>query len=105
MHHITELRAWERLLKRIVWEQLVEYIDDKIKTVNELCRLLRCGGRLSVVKHNRAGRVMQMAVLLDDMEKANDLLDGKDSMASQFGQIRYYEDKDILKWNSGLIET
>ncbi len=30
MHHITELRAWERLLKRIVWEQLGEIKDKKI---------------------------------------------------------------------------
>lgn len=51
-----------------------------------------------IVKHNRAGRVMQMAVLLDDFEKANEILDGKDSTASKFGTIRYYEDNDITKW-------
>ena len=45
----------------------------------------------SLVKHNRNGRVMQMAVLLDDFEKANALMDGEDSMASKFGAIRYYE--------------
>lgn len=57
---------------------------------------------LSVVKHNRAGRVMQMAVLLDDCQKANDLLDGKDGTSSQFGKIRYYEDDMIAKWNPEL---
>lgn len=175
MHSITELTAWERLLKRILWEQLgdiqgkkildfgsgegitanhfaanntvvavepsgdmlknawkdneytqivggiaelekmkdesfdmiichnvLEYVDDKAQVVNELARLLKKGGRLSVVKHNRAGRVMQMAVLLDDMDKANDLLDGKNSTASKFGAIRYYEDEDIEKWNNHL---
>ncbi len=45
---------------------------------------------------------MQMAVLLDDFEKANALLDGENSTASKFGAIRYYEDEDILKWEPGL---
>lgn len=178
MHDITELRAWERLLKKMVWQQLgepegkkildfgsgegitadhfaahnsvvavepseemlrnrwedhiyeqivgdvsklselenhsfdlvichnvLEYIDDKKQIINELHRLLKTGGTLSIVKHNRPGRVMQMAVLLDDMEKANDLLDGKDSAASKFGTIRYYEDKQISEWNPGLKLT
>ena len=175
MHNISELPPWDRLLKRIVWEQLgeitvkrildfgsgegitanhfadrnsvvavepsekmlhnrwkdyeyrqligdasilsefedgsfdliichnvLEYIDDKERVINELYRLLKAGGTLSLVKHNRAGRVMQMAVLLDDMEKANDLLEGKDGTSSQFGAIRYYEDEQVVKWNKGL---
>lgn len=175
MHNLIELPPWDRLLKRIVWEQLgeiegkrildfgsgegitanhfanknlvvavepseemlsnrwedykykqligdvsklseledhsfdlivchnvLEYIDDKEQIINELYRLLKTGGTLSIVKHNRAGRVMQMAVLLDNMEKANDLLDGNDGVSSQFGEIRYYEDEQIAKWNKGL---
>lgn len=51
---------------------------------------------------NRAGRVMQMAVLLDDIDEANQLLDGDNGAAAKFGTIRYYEDEDISKWNSGL---
>ncbi len=175
MHNITELPAWERLFKKIVWEQLgniegkrildfgsgegitanhfaeknyvtaiepseemlstawkdyeytqivgdvntltefkdetfdiiichnvLEYVDDKETVVKALARVLKRGGFLSVVKHNRAGRVMQMAVLLDDFEKANALLDGENSTASKFGVIRYYDDDDILMWESEL---
>lgn len=171
MHDITDLPAWERLFKRIVWKQLgdmegkkildfgsgegitanhfaekndvtaiepskemlsnawkdheytqivgdvnalsafknetfdmiichnvLEYIDDKAAVVKALARVLKKDGVISIVKHNRAGRVMQMAVLLDDFEKANEILDGKDSAASKFGTIRYYEDNDITKW-------
>ncbi|MBD5461393.1 MAG: methyltransferase domain-containing protein [Lachnospiraceae bacterium] len=86
----------------IFCHNVLEYIDDKEHVINELHRLLKTGGTLSIVKHNRAGRIMQMAVLLDDMKKANDLLDGKDSVSSQFGTIRYYEDEQIVKWNNGL---
>lgn len=175
MHKIMELPAWERLFKRIVWEQIgkienkeildfgsgegttanyfakgnavvavepseemlnnrwadydykqmigdvsiltefgensfdmiichnvLEYIEDKKQVINELHRVLKVGGTLSIVKHNRAGRVMQMAVLLDDIEQANDLLDGKEGISSKFGTIRYYEDEEITKWNNGL---
>ena len=171
MHDITDLPAWERLFKKIVWKQLgdmegkkildfgsgegitanhfaekndvtaiepskemlsnawkdyeytqivgdvnalsafknetfdmiichnvLEYIDGKAAVVKALARVLKKDGIISIVKHNRAGRVMQMAVLLDDFEKANEILDGKDSTASKFGTIRYYEDNDITKW-------
>ena len=171
MHDITDLPAWERLFKKIVWKQLgdmegkkildfgsgegitanhfaekndvtaiepskemlsnawkdyeytqivgdvnalsafknetfdmiichnvLEYIDDKAAVIKSLARVLKKDGIISTVKHNRAGRVMQMAVLLDDFEKANAILDGKDSTASKFGTIRYYEDNDITKW-------
>ena len=178
MHNITELPEWERLFKKIVWEQLgnpegkkildfgsgegitanhfakkndvtaiepseemlstawkdykytqivgdindlsafndetfdiiichnvLEYIDDKATVVKALARVLKKDGILSIAKHNRAGRVMQMAVLLDDFKKANALLDGENSTASKFGVIRYYEDEDILKWEPGLKIT
>ena len=171
MRELTELPAWERLLKKIVWEQLgdirgkdildfgsgegitanhlaennnvvaiepskdmlakrwvdfeyrqiqgdvtmlssfedntfdmiichnvLEYIEDKKQVLTELYRVLKPQGVLSIVKHNRAGRVMQMAVLLDEPEKANELLDGKNSTASKFGAIRYYEDEMITEW-------
>ena len=171
MHDITDLPAWERLFKKIVWKQLgdmegkkildfgsgegitanhfaekndvtaiepskemlsnawkdyeytqivgdvnalsafknetfdmiichnvLEYIDDKAAVIKSLARVLKKDGIISIVKHNRAGRVMQMAVILDDFEKANAILDGKDSTASKFGTIRYYEDNDITKW-------
>lgn len=175
MRSITELPAWERLFKRIIWEQIgeikdknildfgsgegvtadhfaennnviavepweamlenawrdhvyrqiigdvsalkefpdntfdviichnvLEYIDDKAAVLNELSRVLKHDGFISLAKHNRCGRVMQMAVLLDDFDKANALLDGKNSSASKFGEIRYYEDDDIEKWASKL---
>lgn len=86
----------------IVCHNVLEYIDDKETVIRELTRVLRPGGFLSLIKHNRYGRVMQMAVLLDDCGKANELLDGMDSSASKFGAIRYYEDEDITRWAPSL---
>lgn len=81
---------------------VLEYASQREEIVRQLQRVLRPGGFLSLVKHNRAGRVMQMAVLLDDFERANALLDGKTSMSSQYGAIDYYEDEDILVWGDKL---
>ena len=86
----------------IICHNVLEYIEDKKSVLAELYRVLKPHGLLSIVKHNHAGRVMQTAVLLDDLEKANDLLDKKSSTASKFGTIRYYEDEKISKWISGL---
>ena len=86
----------------IICHNVLEYIDDKEAVVKALARVLKKDGILSIAKHNRVGRVMQMAVLLDDFEKTNALLDGENSTASKFGAIRYYEDDDIIKWASEL---
>ena len=86
----------------IICHNVLEYIDDKASVIRELARVLKPGGYISLAKHNRNGRVMQMAVLLDDFEKANALLDGEDSTASKFGAIRYYNDSDVTQWCSDL---
>lgn len=60
------------------------YAVERAEIMKEFQRLLRGNGLLSALKHNKPGRVMQMAVLLNNFEHANDLLDGKDGVASQY---------------------
>lgn len=86
----------------IFCHNVLEYAADRERIIQEFHRLLKPDGFLSVVKHNRPGRVMQMVVLLNDFDKAHDLLDGKDGTAAQYGAIRYYEDSDITQWCDGL---
>lgn len=89
----------------IICHNVLEYAEDREEIVNEFERVLKHNGKISIVKHNRAGRVMQMVVLLNDFEHAHSLLDGNDSMASKYGAIHYYEDLDIEKWCSKLKIT
>lgn len=89
----------------IVCHNVLEYALDREQIVTEFARLLKPDGKISIVKHHRAGRVMQMVVLLDNFEHAHDLLDGKSGVSSQYGSIRYYEDADIEKWCSALTIT
>lgn len=89
----------------IICHNVLEYAEDREDIVREFARILKQGGKISIVKHNRAGRVMQMVVLLNDFEHAHSLLDGNDGMASKYGAIRYYEDSDIEKWCPDLAIT
>ena len=76
-----------------------EYTDEREKIIKEFSRIIKTDGYLSILKHNRSGRVMQMIVLLNNFEHANELLKGENGHAQQFGTINYYEDEEILNWS------
>lgn len=82
----------------IIIHNVLEYIDDKKEVLTELTRVLKKGGTISLVKHNRNGRIMQAAVLLDDFEMADSLLNNEDGRTTKYGQIKYYNDSDITEW-------
>lgn len=86
----------------IICHNVLEYIEDKKQVIDELTRILKNDGTISIVKHNRYGRVFQMAVLLDDLPKAVALLNGENSNANKYGEIKYYNDEDIIHWNNKL---
>ena len=99
----SELRKLEdESFDIIVCHNVLEYATDREDIIKEFYRLLKPDGMLSIVKHNRPGRVMQMVVLLNNFESANSLLDGNDGMTSQYGAIHYYNDEDIAKWCNGF---
>ena len=101
-----ELKDFEdETFDMIICHNVLEYAEDREDIVKEFERVLKHDGKISLVKHNRAGRVMQMVVLLNDFEHAHNLLDGNDGMTSMFGAIRYYEDSDIEKWCPELMIT
>lgn len=96
---VEELENFEdESFDAILCHNVFEYVRDRTEIVKEFSRILRPKGYLSVIKHNRAGRVMQMAVLLNDFEHANELLEGKNGQSQKFGTIHYYEDQELLSW-------
>lgn len=96
---IEQLKEMEdKSFDMILCHNVFEYAEDRENILKEFHRLLKSNGYISIVKHNRPGRVMQMVVLLNNFENANNLLDGKDSNAVKYGAIRYYEDMDLTKW-------
>ena len=92
----------EEAFDLVVCHNVLEYVDEKEAYLRELARVVKPGGYLSLVKHNRPGRVMQMTVLLNDFSMANKLLDGGNGTTSKFGDIRYFEDEEALRWLPGF---
>ncbi len=86
----------------ILCHNVLEYAAERTEIMKEFQRLLKSGGLCSILKHNKPGRVMQMAVLLNNFDHANVLLDGKSGVSAQYGEISYYEDEDLIKWAPGL---
>ena len=97
------LRAMEDESFDVIFcHNVLEYALDREDILREFHRLLKPQGIISLVKHNRSGRVMQMVVLLNEFEKADALLNGEDGCASAYGTIHYYEDADITQWCNGF---
>ena len=80
----------------ILCHNVLEYAGERMRILREFVRLLRPAGQISILKHNRPGRVMQTAVLLNQFDRAHALLDGKASTSEQFGVIHYYEDEETV---------
>ena len=81
----------------IFCHNVLEYAPDREEILRQFHRLLKPDGFVSLVKHNRPGRVMQMVVLLNEFEKVHALLNGEDGFAADYGTIRYYEDEDVAE--------
>lgn len=98
---INELKNFaDASFDAILCHNVLEYADEREQILKEFSRILKKDGKLSILKHNRPGRVMQMVVLLNNFEHANELLSGKNGQAKQFGTINYYKDTEILKWSN-----
>lgn len=89
----------------ILCHNVLEYIPDHAPVLREFERLLKAGGVLSIVKHNRNGRIMQMVVLLNDFAHAAELLHGAEGRSAQYGNIHYYEDKELAEWENFSLEN
>ena len=75
---------------------VLEYIENKEPMICELLRVLKLGGLLSVVKHNRVGRVFGTAVFKNDPKKALALIDENANDKSNFLGTQYIYSNDYL---------
>ena len=91
----------------VICHNVLEYAENREEILNQLARVLKPAGILSVIKHNLLGRVMGSAVLADDPKAALDLLDevGENSM---FGSRSVYSSEyltNVLAGKMALVET
>ena len=83
----------------IICHNVFEYVDDRNIFLTEFSRILKNDGFVSIVKHNKAGRIMQKAVFDYDIEAVKTLLNGGVNTSRNFGEIKTYEVTDLLVGN------
>lgn len=85
----------------VLCHNVLEYIEDKEPILSELLRILKKDGTLSIIKHNRAGRIFHNAVFGNDPKKAISLLDLHSNDKSNYLGIQYiYTNDDLNVWVS-----
>lgn len=82
----------------IFCHNVFEYVENKDAHMRAFTRLLKSGGKLSLIKHNHFGRIMQRIAHDNDLKTAMGLLNGEPAYAQNFGEIRYYDLSDIINW-------
>ena len=75
----------------ILCHNVLEYVEDRKAVLKEFTRLLKPGGLLSIVKHNKVGRVLQTVVFENNPQKALDLLAGQDLETHSMGLAQAYD--------------
>ncbi len=77
----------------IFCHNVLEYVSDceRENVFMEFKRILRRNGRISVIKHNPKGRVMQKVVCENNTEDAAEILKNGCCTSQSFGEIRYYD--------------
>lgn len=67
--------------------------------------MLKSGGKLSLIKHNQAGKVMQAVVFSNDVNMALDLLGGKDYESLSFASGTTYDFDDLKEYTNLTLQN
>ncbi len=86
----------------VICHNVLEYANEREDIVRQLVRVLKKNGKLSIVKHNHTGRIMQKVIFENNVDEALALLDGGDIEVMNFGKVNYYYNDEILNWESNL---
>lgn len=102
---IEKLRAMpENSFDVVLCHNVLEYIENRDELIHEFIRVMKPDGFLSIVKHNKTGKIMQKAVFEYKIDEAMDLLRGKDVKSVNFGTIKEYEDDELKQYSHGCLK-
>lgn len=108
----TQLVGGIELLKKIpdqsydiiMCHNVLEYMDNRTELLCEFNRILHTDGVLSIVKHNKAGKIMQKAVFDYKINETLELLDNKLIASENFGMIHEFNQSDLIEYTKGSFE-
>lgn len=88
----------------IICHNVIEYMDDREELLMEFNRLLKDDGFISVIKHNRNGKIMQKAVFEYNIDEALKLIENENVESANFGTINEYEDSELEEYSKGMLK-
>lgn len=88
----------------IICHNVLEYVKDREALIAEFHRILKKDGFISIVKHNKLGKIMQKAVLEYKVEEVLTLLENRNVKSSNFGTIDIYDNEDIENYSKGVLK-
>ncbi len=101
IHNLIELP--NESFDLIICHNVFEYLDNRIEILKEFHRLLKPDGVLSIVKHNKLGKIMQKAILEYKIEEALTLINQGEAKSVNFGVIKEYDDLELEKYGEDLF--
>lgn len=94
----------EKSFDFIICHNVLEYADDRCDIIGAFCRLLKDDGKISIVKHNKNGRIMQKAIFDYDVESVVKMLNNENLSSRKFGEIKIYNDSDLLDFSDDKLK-
>ena len=83
----------------VLCHNVLEYIEEnnREKYLSEFKRVLKQDGKLSIIKHNQVGKIMQAVVFSNDVDQALDLLKGNEFRSVSFNSGTTYTIDKLLE--------
>lgn len=88
----------------IICHNVLEYAANREEILHEFARVLKDDGFISIIKHNRIGKIMQKAVFEYKPEEVMTLLNGDDTSSQSFGTIHEYENHWLEAWSGNSLK-
>ena len=88
----------------ILCHNVLEYADNREEIMGEFVRLLKPEGILSVIKHNKPGKIMQKAVFEYNVKETLQLLHNENIVSANFGTINEYENEELETYAKGKLK-
>lgn len=89
----------------VICHNVLEYLENRSELLRVFFRVLKPEGCLSIVKHNRAGKIMQKVVFENNTEEALQLLRKESAHSVNFGTINEYGIDMLKTYCEGLFHV
>lgn len=88
----------------IICHNVLEYLDYRTELLREFSRVLKPNGLVSIIKHNKAGKIMQKAVFEYKINEALELINNGNAVSANFGTINEYDNFELERYGEGSFE-